>query len=153
MIDDTDHLDHSRPRWSWRGGRRPAAASAPCCPASSCESPPPPLPAADTRKTVNIFLQIVSDKIFTWRCATLSWNWYQSALHSPSLRLRSCARSESSGDSTRSSSSSINSPEKSSNSAIVLRTNIFFLLPRIFLCLLYLLSRRSACWDRRRRAP
>ena len=78
-----------------------------------------------TRETVNIFLQIVSDKIFTWRCATLSWNWYQSALHSPSLRLRSCARSESSGDSTRSSSSSINSPEKSSSSAIVLRINIF----------------------------
>ena len=132
MIDDTDHLDHSRPRWSWRGGRRPAAASAPCCPASSCESPPPPPPAADTRKTVNIFLQIVSDKIFTWRCATLSWNWYQSALHSPSLRLRSCARSESSGDSTRSSSSSINSPEKSSSSAIVLRINIFFSFQEYF---------------------
>ena len=29
----------------------------------------------------------------------------------------------------------------------------FFLLPRIFLCLLYLLARRSACWGRRRRAP
>ena len=118
MIDDTDHLDHSRPRWSWRGGRRPAAASAPCCPASSCGSPPPPPPAADTRKTVNIFLQIVSDKIFTWRCATLSWNWYQSALHSPSLRFLSWARAESSGERTASSSSSSSSEPKSSTSSL-----------------------------------
>ena len=60
---NTHHPGRSRPRWSWRGGRRPAATSAPCCPTNSCEFPRPP-PLITARKKIleiiiykNIFIQ------------------------------------------------------------------------------------------------